>query len=45
MNKEDSKCYKDRYTDVNNNIPVDHFKRIGKSQGRLSTCSMELTDI
>lgn len=45
MTDDDVKCYADRYpTDVNNTIdPRQHYDNIGKVQGRLSTCSRQLT--
>ena len=45
MNKEDAACYKERYTDLKDKSPWDHFYEIGKKEGRLSTCASELTDI
>ena len=45
MNKKDMKCYSDRYSDLNGQDERDHYTMIGRDEGRLPTCAMNLTDI
>lgn len=44
MNDADAVCYSQRYNDLDGMEPRKHYMLIGKAQGRLSTCSQELTD-
>ena len=39
-----AKCYSERYKDLGNMKPKEHFEKVGHAEGRLWSCQQTLTD-